>query len=345
MLSSSAEKPIFSAFKLKAGLATLVFAVFGYCAFLLTPAAKNDSRPTLIQIMPGTSLKQVVGLLDQNHLIKNASAFKILAYVQRKQNKIQIGEFELTPAMSAGEILHQITDGQSVLYPVTIPEGQRITEIAGILATQGLVDEDAFIASAKNETLIQSLGIPISNLEGYLFPETYHFTKFTPADKIVRTMVDTFEQRVMQAELLEEVKQSGLSLHEVITLASVIEKETGMDSERNRISSVFHNRLKLNMKLQTDPSVIYAIENFDGNIRKKDLFIDSPYNTYKYPGLPPGPIANPGIKSIQAALRPETTEFLFFVSRQDGSHQFSTNLSDHNRAVSKYQLQKVKHSR
>jgi UPF0755 protein len=185
------------------------------------------------------------------------------------------------------------------------------------------------------------LNITSDSLEGYLFPETYHFSKHTSEQKIVQAMLNTFKQRITNGDILDQIQKSDMSLHEVITLASLIEKETGMNDERKHISSVFHNRLRRNMRLQTDPTVIYAIEEFDGNIRKKDLNIDSPYNTYRYKGLPPGPIANPGIKSIVAALNPIRSNHLYFVSRKDGSHHFSSNLREHNRAVQKYQLKKV----
>ena len=185
-------------------------------------------------------------------------------------------------------------------------------------------------------------GVPADSLEGYLFPETYHFGKFTTEATLVKIMIDTFKERALKKEFLQRARKIGFTYHEIITLASLIEKETGKDSERKQISSVFHNRLKKNMPLQTDPTVIYAIENFDGNIRKRDLKIDSPYNTYRYKGLPPGPIASPGLKSIVAALYPEKTTNLYFVSRQDGSHQFSATLNEHNRAVQKYQLRRVR---
>ena len=153
-------------------------------------------------------------------------------------------------------------------------------------------------------------------------------------------MIKTFKKRVLKVEILKRATELGMTIHETITLASLIEKETGLQSERSLISSVFHNRLKKKMLLQTDPTVIYAISNFDGNIRKKDLSIDSPYNTYMYPGLPPGPIASPGMESIIAALNPAESSYLYFVSRQDGSHQFSKNLKEHNQAVNRYQLRR-----
>jgi UPF0755 protein len=153
-------------------------------------------------------------------------------------------------------------------------------------------------------------------------------------------MVDIFKKRVINPETVQRMEELNFDMNQTLTLASLIEKETGLDRERQMVSSVFHNRLKKNMRLQTDPTVIYALADFDGNIRKKDLSIDSPYNTYKYAGLPPGPIANPGLKSIQAALHPADTNYLYFVSKNDGSHRFSSNLDDHNHAVAEYQLRK-----
>ncbi len=319
-------------------LVWVVIALFYYQGS--NPVSQNI-QAQIFEVQPGMPLKQVARELSRNGLIRSPSAFQAIAYIQNKQTQVMIGEYSLSPSMSPTEILNQITSGKTVLHPVTIPEGYRITEIATLLQSEGLVDREVFIRQTQDETLIRTLGISAENLEGYLFPETYHFSKFTPEKKIVEKMVATFKAQVLKPLLLEKVKESTLNWHEIITLASLIEKETGLDSERKIISSVFHNRLRKNMRLQTDPTVIYAIEKFDGNIRKHDLKIDSPYNTYRYKGLPPGPIANPGLKSIVAAISPIKSDHLYFVSRQDGSHHFSSTLNEHNRAVQKYQLNKV----
>ena len=302
--------------------------------------ASDDPTQVTIDIPPGTTLRKISDQLFEKKLIKSPSAFRMLAYLKDKENQIQVGEFTLFPSMLPIEILTKITSGKPILHPVTIPEGYRITEIAKLLADRNLSDPKIFIEETRNKELIDSLGIPADSLEGYLFPETYRFSKYTSEKKIVQTMVEIFKERVLKLKYLKRSERLKSSFHEIITLASLIEKETGKDEERKQISAVFHNRLKKNMRLQTDPTVIYAIQDFDGNIRKKDLSIDSPYNTYKYRGLPPGPIANPGLKSIIAALFPTESDHLYFVSRKDGGHQFSTNLVDHNRAVRKYQLRK-----
>ncbi len=314
----------------------------GYFFYLATHPVSEDERLLRLEITPGMTLKQTSDLLAERHLIRSASTFRILAHLRDKHNQIQVGEYAISPSMVPGEILSKITSGKTVLHPVTIPEGFRITEIAALLADRGLVDADAFIKQTQDPRWQQELDIPADSLEGYLFPETYHFSKYTTEEQIVRTMLETFQTQGAPQEFRKRAKELKLTYHEVVTLASLIEKETGVDEERKLISSVFHNRLQKNMKLQTDPTVIYAIRNFDGNIRKKDLSIDSPYNTYRYFGLPPGPIASPGKQSIEAALYPDETDFLYFVSRQDGSHQFSSNLADHNAAVAKYQLRRVK---
>ncbi len=314
----------------------VIFAALLY-QYATTPASASQDGQ-VVEIKPGMTLKQVAHLLADKELLSEPSTFMLYTYLQGEQNHIQAGEYRFSPSMPPRDILEALTSGMAVLYTVTIPEGYRITDIAGLLEAKGLVDKPAFIEATRNRELLESLHIPSGSLEGYLYPETYKFSKAGGARRIVQTLLDTFKERVLQPERVQQAEAMQFTFHEIITLASLIEKETGLGKERKLISSVFHNRLAKNMRLQTDPTVIYAMVNFDGNIRKKDLSIDSPYNTYKHFGLPPGPIASPGLESIQAALDPEETDFLYFVSRKDGSHQFSTNYKDHIRAVQKYQL-------
>lgn len=314
----------------------VIFAALLY-QYATTPASASQDGQ-VVEIKPGMTLKQVAHLLADKELLSEPSTFMLYTYLQGEQNHIQAGEYRFSPSMPPRDILEALTSGMAVLYTVTIPEGYRITDIAGLLEAKGLVDKPAFIEATRNRELLESLHIPSGSLEGYLYPETYKFSKAGGARRIVQTLLDTFKERVLQPERVQQAEAMQFTFHEIITLASLIEKETGLGKERKLISSVFHNRLAKNMRLQTDPTVIYAMVNFDGNIRKKDLSIDSPYNTYKHFGLPPGPIASPGLESIQAALDPEESDFLYFVSRKDGSHQFSTNYKDHIRAVQKYQL-------
>ncbi len=314
----------------------VIFAALLY-QYATTPASASQDGQ-VVEIKPGMTLKQVAHLLADKELLSEPSTFMLYTYLQGEQNHIQAGEYRFSPSMPPRDILEALTSGMAVLYTVTIPEGYRITDIADLLEAKGLVDKPAFIEATRNRELLESLHISSGSLEGYLYPETYKFSKAGGARRIVQTLLDTFKERVLQPERVQQAEAMQFTFHEIVTLASLIEKETGLGKERKLISSVFHNRLAKKMRLQTDPTVIYAMVNFDGNIRKKDLSIDSPYNTYKHFGLPPGPIASPGLESIQAALDPEETDFLYFVSRKDGSHQFSTNYKDHIRAVQKYQL-------
>ncbi|MBI5426937.1 MAG: endolytic transglycosylase MltG [Nitrospinae bacterium] len=322
-----------------------VWAAGGMFYYQASQPAGEDSKAHIFVIQPGQTLKQTARTLSQRGLIRSPNAFILLAYLRKKQNQIQAGEYEISPAMLPREILRKIASGQTVKYSVTVPEGYSLREIASLLEQRGLADKDEFMAVARDRQLTGPLGIAGDSLEGYLFPETYHISRTTSETAIVKAMIELFKDRVLTPENLERARELGLDFYQAVTLASLIEKETGLDAERKLISSVFHNRLRKKMPLQTDPTVIYALrENFDGNIRKKDLSVDSPYNTYKHIGLPPGPIASPGLKSVIAALYPAQTDYLYFVSRQDGSHQFSANLIDHNRAVAEFQLKKPKKS-
>ena len=321
------------------GLLAIILIVAGLLFFKASLPMNDNTQPQVFEVKSGMTLKQVSQELFRQNLIRSANAFQAIALIQDKEKLIKVGEYYISPSMLPAEILQRITSGKTVLHSITIPEGYRITEIANLLEEKDLADKNIFLQQAKNVELLE--GIPTSSLEGYLFPDTYHFGKRTTEAAIINKMVKTFKERVLKQEFLKRAEDLGFSYHEIITLASLIEKETGKDSERKQISSVFHNRLKKNMLLQTDPTVIYVIDMFDGNIRKRDLKIDSPYNTYLYKGLPPGPIANPGLKSIIAALYPANTSNLYFVSKQDGSHKFSATLNEHNRAVQKYQLRKI----
>jgi UPF0755 protein len=301
-------------------------------------SVSQEYKSTPFRIEKGMNLKRVSIKLKEKQLIRSSLSFQIMAYVKGQQNKLMAGEFKLSPSMPPLEVLETITSGKTILYEVTIPEGLRIVEIAKLLNEKKIVPAEEFIKWAHSKELIDSFEITGDSLEGYIFPDTYRLSKNTHAKELVKRMTETFFKKALKPKYKERAKKLGLDFNEIVTLASIIEKETGQAAERKKISSVFHNRLKKNMRLQSDPTVIYAIPNFDGNIHKKDLSIKSPYNTYKVKGLPPGPIANPGHASIIAALYPEISKHLYFVSRQDGSHQFSNNLKDHNLAVRKYQL-------
>jgi UPF0755 protein len=290
----------------------------------------------IVVISEGATFLQAAALLEREELIRSRSAFVRIGKSQEAHRKIQPGEYEFNGAMPPADILAKLLAGRVLLHTVTIPEGYTITQIADVIDGQAITSREEFLRLASDKSFIKTLGISAETVEGYLFPDTYRFARTTPAKEVIRTMVDQLG-RVMTEEWQARAKEMNLTVHQVLTLASVIEKETGSGDERPQISSVFHNRLRKRIPLQSDPTVIYGLPNFDGNLHKKDLSHPSPYNTYRWSGLPPGPIASPGADSIQAALYPVTSKYLYFVSRNDGTHHFSATLGEHNRAVEKYQ--------
>ncbi len=298
----------------------------------------DPSQRQILEIQNGSSFTEVAKVLHQHQLIKSDWAFTWMGRLLGADRNIHPGEYEFQGGMAPADILNKITNGEVVHYAVTIPEGYSIEQIAGILQEKGLADREAFIKVTRDSQFLAQLDFHVDDLEGYLFPDTYHLTRGMTPEAIVQAMVSRFKKS-WTADLYARAAELNLSVHQIVTLASVIEKETGLSRERGLISGVFHNRLRKKMPLQSDPTVIYALAQFDGDLRKKDLSVDSPYNTYRFRGLPPGPIANPGEASIRAALYPVPTNYLYFVSRNDGSHQFSATLAEHNLAVKKFQLQ------
>ena len=315
--------------------ATLFF--FDLKSYSTKNGAENKTFKVIFSIKSGQSLGLVAKNLEKNNLITSPIKFKILAKLMSMDKKIQAGEYKLVSTMTPMDILNAFVKGEVNLHKLTIPEGYSIKQIAEVLEKNNLCSKDEFIEKAFDMEMVESLNINGESLEGYLFPETYFFSKNPSPENIINTMANRFFS-IYTNEFQKRAEEINFTDHEIITLASIIEKETGAAKERKLISSVFHNRLKKRMKLETDPTVIYGIKNFNGNITRKDLRKKTPYNTYIIRGLPPGPIANPGIESIKAALYPAKTEFLFFVSKKDGTHYFSRTLREHNKAVRKYQL-------
>ena len=297
----------------------------------------QEHPPSKVVVIPdGSTFQYVASLLERERLIKSRAAFLLFGKSQSADRKVHAGEYELNPSMTPAEILSKLLNGQVLLRPLTIPEGFTITQIADLVSQQGLTDRAEFLRLAKDRVFVASLGIKAETLEGYLYPDTYKFPRPVKAREVLVAMVEQLRQ-VVGPDLLARMQELKMTMHEVLTLASVIEKETGSGGERPEISAVFHNRLKKHIPLQSDPTVIYGLPAFDGNLHKKDLSDPSPYNTYRVQGLPPGPIANPGIQAIRATLYPSDSRSLYFVSRNDGTHQFSATLIEHNQAVEKYQ--------
>ena len=317
----------------------VVFFSLGFGLFLMSPADKGGADQVFI-VKEGSSLKEVAGDLETRGLITNKTLFVLWTRVKGYGKDIRAGEYSLSPAMAPVQLLEILRKGLVILYPVTIPEGFTRDQIADALAAKGLADKKRFLELTRDKALLRQYGISGPSFEGYLFPDTYHFSRGMPTLAVLDTMVKRFKQVV--APLMDKSQGTGMKFEEVVTLASIVEKETGRSEERPLIASVFLNRLKLGMRLESDPTVIYGIENFGGDLKKKDLTEKTPYNTYVVHGLTPGPIANPGLESIKAVMDPARTDYLYFVSRNDGSHQFSKTLAEHNRAVEIYQKRKGK---
>src|SRR5262245_2026439 len=302
------------------------------------PAIPAEQHPpSIVVVIPdGSTFQHVATQLEREGLIRSSIFFVYFGKFQSADRKVHAGEYELNPGMTPGEILTMLLNGHVLLHSLTIPEGLTFVQIAELASQDGFTDRAEFLRLAKDRTFVESLGIKAETLEGYLYPDTYKFPRGIKTREVLVAMVEQLRQ-VVGPDLLARMQELHMTLHEVLTLASVIEKETGSGSERPEISSVFHNRLKKHIPLQSDPTVIYGLPSFDGNLHKKDLSSPSPYNTYLVQGLPPGPIANPGIQAIRATLYPSNSQFLYFVSRNDGTHHFSATLIEHNKAVEKYQ--------
>ena len=303
-----------------------------------TPAA-HEGDVHLVSLAPGTSLRRIASQLQEAGLIRHQWMFLLYVTWLRPGPHLQAGEYDLRATMSLAQIVTILRSGKVRHYALTIPEGATTRDIAALVGLHGLGDPQVILALVQDAAFIASLGLDVPSLEGYLFPETYSLPRHLSERALLTLMV-----RTLQANYSEEIaaRASALRLnqHEVLTLASLIEKEAQRDEERQLIAAVYHNRLRHGMRLQCDPTVIYALgERFDGNLRKTDLSIDSPYNTYRYAGLPPGPIANAGRHAIEAAVSPAAVDYLYFVATgEQGQHKFSTTLQEHNRAVRQYQL-------
>jgi len=299
--------------------------------------AGTGSTDTLFLIRPGQNVRTTSAALLEKGIITDPFKFKLLARIKGLDKKLKAGEYLLSDSMTPNIILGKLGDGKVLLHRLTIPEGYNLYQISALVGELKLCNEMDFLESATDPALVREMGLEAETFEGYLFPDTYYFLRGYMPKALIGTMVKRF-QSVFTGEWKNRAHQTGFSVHQAVTLASIIEKETGAPFERPLISSVFHNRLKKRMRLESDPTVIYGITDFDGNITRKHLRAQTPYNTYKIRGLPPGPIANPGSDALKAALYPTDTQFLYFVSKRNTTHAFSTNIKDHNRAVRKYQI-------
>jgi len=303
--------------------------------FLQTPVAP-DGEPLII-IQAGTPLQRIAERLEKSGVIGSARYFTLLARWQGKATQVQAGEYLFVEPALPDEVLHRLVVGDVRMVRITLPEGLTLRETAQRIADFGLCSLDKALDAIANPELLKRHAVPAANLEGYLFPETYTLRSKMTVEELVEAMLVEGEAR-LQADMLDAAKGLGLDRHQLVTLASIIQKEAGNNSEMPLISAVFHNRLRAGIPLQADPTVIYGVPDFDGNLTRKHLATPTPYNTYQRRGLPAGPIANPGEAALHAAAWPADVGYLYFVARGDGTHEFNTTLAQHNRAVRRYQL-------
>ncbi len=331
---------IIKRFLLLATILILFMASWFAFEFLSTP--KSPTENILFEIERGEGAKSLAGHFKEKEIIQNKTAFLYGHFLFYSKKTIKAGEYVFDLPLSIQKILHIITEGKNLLHAATIPEGLTRIEIADHLESLGFAERQAFMKASEDTSDISALDPDARDLEGYLFPETYFFPKGVTTEKIVSSMTAQFKDTFSE-EWTRRTDEIGLTIREIIILASLIEKETSLPDERSLVSAVFHNRLKKRMKLDCDPTIIYVLKQngqFKDRLRAKDLRLDSPYNTYLYGGLPPGPIANPGKDSIAAALYPADKDFLFFVSKNDGSHHFSRSFREHQNAVNIFQRNK-----
>jgi UPF0755 protein len=328
----------------KAALIFLQLAVLSGWAWLYFESRGSGPGPDkadtkTIDISKGRSVRTIAAGLKAEGILRKTTPFILLYEFAYRPQGLKAGEYRLPMGSSAKAVLETLIKGKVVLHPVTLAEGLTGREMIAEFRAAGFGDSEAFLDAFRETGDIDALDPKAKDLEGYLYPETYHLPRGITSREIFERMTAQFKA-VFDNTRLRRAAELGLSVRQVVTLASLIEKETALPAEKRLVSAVFHNRMRIGMKLDCDPTIIYALKlkgPFEGRLRLKDLKYDSPYNTYLYSGLPPGPIANPGLDSMDAALHPEAVDYLYFVSKNDGSHQFSRTLIEHRRAVNSYQ--------
>ena len=324
---------------LSAGAAALVWQEL--LARLDAPHPGVAGAGVFVDVEPGDSIPVIANRLAAAGVVAEEWLFRLAVRRTGRDRELQAGEYFFDAPLSPLAVVAKIADGRVHLRPITFPEGLTLPEMASIAQAKGLGSAAAFTAAASRPALISDLDPHATDLEGYLFPETYSLPRHATADDLVAAMVAQF-RRVFDDELRRRAAERGLSVRETVTLASIIQRETGAGAEHGLVSAVFNNRLRIGMPLQSDPTVIYALERagvYDGNLTRRNMQVDSPYNTYRYGGLPPGPIAAPGRDVLRAALEPADVTYLYFVSRNDGTHAFANTLREHNRNVREFQVE------
>jgi UPF0755 protein len=321
--------------------AVLLTAIHFYTALFVPPTREKAWKE--VQVTEGMSFKAIAATLQKEGIIRYRGYFEIIGRLQGITRKVRTGYYGLGSHMSMWEVLEALRKGKIIEYEVVIPEGYNLYQIGWTLTGTPLIssDPDDFIAVATDKKLASSLGIDADQLEGYLFPDTYYLPKGITVLDIAKRMVQRYKD-VFTDDMRKRARELGFTEHQIITLASIVEKEAKVDSERKLIAAVYHNRLKKGMRLQADPTAVYGLKAWITKVSAQDLKRKTPYNTYLHKGLPPGPIANPGRGAILATLYPENVDYLFFVAQGDGSHYFSKDFDEHGKAIGRYKANKKK---
>lgn len=314
----------------------LILALFFFYLIIIIWPQNNLKKEISFQIPPGSSLYQVSKILKKNKIVKNETFFILAVRLMGYEKKLQAGKFNLQKDVNNFQLIKKLVYGNESLVKITVLEGWTLTQISKEIEKKIGIKQMDFLELSRHPQFLKKLGITAKSPEGYLFPETYFFSDRVSPEKIIERMVFQFRKN-FSSDLIKKMQEMGFNEIEVITLASIIEGEAIFDTERSKVSSVYHNRLERGMKLQADPTIQYIIEDPPRRLLNKDLKIESPYNTYLNYGLPPGPINNPGIQSIKAALFPMETNFYYFVARGDGYHTFTKTEKEHRVAKEKFQ--------
>jgi UPF0755 protein len=319
--------------------AFLAFAILYSIRFITTPI--SPGKPVQVDIAPGQSAWKISKTLEKNRIITDAFMFFATSRIMGKATHLQAGGYVFEGNHYPLDVINILFKGRTLRYRITLPEGSNIYQIGEIISSTGLITKDQFVQCALSKQIKSFFKVTAPSMEGYLYPDTYFLAPHMTPIEIMAKLFDRFN-RMYTADMDRRAKKLGLTKQDVLTLASLIEKEAISAADKPFISSVFHNRLAIGMRLQSDPTAIYGIDGFKGKISPDDLMRESPYNTYRHKGLPPGPICSPSADSIEAALHPAKTDYLYFVSRGDGTHTFSSSLTEHNRAVSENARQRKK---
>lgn len=305
------------------------------------PFKGYEGAEQFVEIPQGAGSTAIAARLVQAGVVRDVNSFRLALWLTGAGRRLQAGEYRFDQPLSARQVAEKIARGDVYVRPITFPEGLTVKQMAALYESKGFGPAQDFADAAKNAALVSAVDPAARDLEGYLFPDTYKLPRHATAEQLVARMVAGV-MKALTPDLIDKAEARNLTIRQLVTLASIVEKETGTPDERRLVAAVYANRLKIGMGLQCDPTVIYALERagrYDGNLTREDLQFDSPYNTYRYAGLPPGPIASPGRASLEAAASPANVPYIYFVSKNDGSHAFATTLDEHNRNVQQYQVQ------